>query len=130
MDAERMLMQAADNKPRFDPWKLRILREARGMTGAQLSDACGWGTFGFQQVSRFETYNRPAGKVTLRRLTQALGCKDADLLSSGREFRDNKTKFEAWRNDGSPDLGKWLLKRSIAFTNDAAQLSALGRATR
>lgn len=128
MDAERMLIAAADNKLRFDPWKLRVMREARGITGQQLSDICGWGKFGFQQVSRFETYTRAVGKVTLRRLVEALKCKETDLLSTGKEFRENQAKFSEWREDGSPALGDWLIKRVVLFTNNNAQLYALSKA--
>ena len=122
-------MQAADNKPRFDPWKMRTLREARGLTGVQVSQACGWCSFGFQQVSRFESYAKSVGKVTLQRLCKALDCKESDLLSTGPEWRANKAKFEAWKAGGRCDLGRWLLNKHD-FSNDGAQLAALGKLKR
>lgn len=111
---EMALIDSEDKKPRFDPWKMRLWRKAKGMTAQQLSNAAGYGHAGLKSISQIERYVLKAGAVTLRRLSDALDVKDTDLLSTGGEWRANRAKYDAWVADGRPNLAAWLTAKSNA----------------
>jgi transcriptional regulator with XRE-family HTH domain len=66
------------------PNRLRALREARGLTLAELAEAAGTTN---QQISHLELGKRQLTVEWLRRLGQALGCHPWAIVEGERERR-------------------------------------------
>ena len=98
-----------------DPWKIRLRREALGLTQPQVGEALGlkWPAMG---VSRIEGYVRGLDEATMLALAEVLRCDPADLCSGAAEWwRNYRTAHESrpWRNvsatekQKSADAARW-----------------------
>lgn len=108
---ERLLLAKDADKPRLDPWKLRVWRKTKGITQRELAAKMSKSAYAYHEISRVERYLVTAGKRTLRRLAEALELTEADLLSRGSVWLENREKFEAWDSEGRPNLARWLRER-------------------
>ena len=108
MNAEEALIEAEAARLRFDPWKLRLWREAKGMTCQNVADACGLSGRAALEVSRWETYRTPVGRNVLGRIAHAMGIPESSFLSNRAEWDANLAKYERWVKDKRPKLAAWL----------------------
>lgn len=109
--AEKMLLAADESAPRFDPWTLRCLMTARGLTLKGLAELSGYGSAGDRDLGKICRYAQPVGPTTLARLAKALDVAENELLSAGPEWRANKVKYERWVAEGRQPLARWLKSR-------------------
>jgi len=107
---EQEIVKADEKRLRFDPWKLRLWRTAKGMSGAELASLMGIPKRGELQVSRWETYHTPVGPVTWSKLADALDIDAVELLSDGPTSRKSMMAYEKWIKAGKPRLATWLAK--------------------
>ncbi len=91
-----------------DPWKIRLRREALGLTQPQVGEALGlrWPAM---YVSRLESYVRQVDEATLTALAALFKCDPSDLCSGAAEWwRNHKTAHESrpWRNVSATEKDK------------------------
>ncbi len=109
-DPRQLLMDA--DKPRFDPWLLRLWRERAGLTQSELADAMHGTPYAKQEVSRIERYAVAPRKGTVARLAAALKVAELDLCSTAHVWSANRAEYDAWCADGRPPLASWLRELS------------------
>jgi len=100
MNPIEALRDAAEHDAtRPDPWKLRCLRELRGIGQVDLGREAGWATTGHScpTISRIERYDLPFGPVRAGALALALGVHPSSLMSSEVEYEDNRAAYQRWR---------------------------------
>lgn len=110
MDAEQALVAAEAERPRFDPWKLRVWMNARDVTCEKLAAECGLSGRASLEVSRWQTYRTPVGPTLLARIAKALGIEQQALLSNMQEWERNLGRYESWRADKRPPLAAWVAR--------------------
>ncbi len=115
-DIERELVSSVEDAPRFDPWKLRLLRAKAGVDLRRLSEAARLGRNGHTSLCRYEggrTVPPPAVVEELALALSRLGCGEvvsADLLSAPGEQAENASKHARWKSSGRGDIAEWLAK--------------------
>ena len=109
-----LLRRRVVDNPRLDPWKVRIAREARGLTQAQLADALGYADGGAATISRIESYLMTAGPKRAAALARALQVNERLLLSVEETWVANRATYYEWVAAGRPDLRQWIAARKAA----------------
>ena len=109
-----LLRRRVVDKPRLDPWKVRVLREARGFTQAQLADLLGYADGGAATISRIESYLMTAGPKRSAALARALGVNEHRLRSVEESWVANRATYDEWVAAGRPDLRQWIAARKAA----------------
>lgn len=79
-----------------DPWKIRLRREAAGLTQPQVGEALGAG-WPAMTISRLEGYTLAVTPEVLAALAQLFGCDEVDLCSSAAAWHKNHDLFVARR---------------------------------
>jgi transcriptional regulator with XRE-family HTH domain len=88
--------------------RLRALREAAGMSGTELADACGWGQ---PKVSKIETGRQLATEEDVRAWARAVGADPESLLALRGK---TSAVFSAWRDQVAAAGGGAALQDEIA----------------
>lgn len=96
-----------------DPWKLRCLRELRGVKQHALGQFVGWAVTAHScpTISRIENYSISFGLVRSAELAKALGVEPDSLLSTTSEYESNRATFHRWSNGPTP-LRSFLLSEA------------------
>lgn len=113
IDPAADLAASQPQRPRFDPWKLRCIREHRELTQGELGRAIGLSaTCAPVAICRAEIYKQEPYPKRLQLLAHALLCTPADLCSTPDELAANRATFDRWTAEGRLNLRWWLRKQA------------------
>ena len=100
--------------PRLNPWRLRLARELRGLTQAQLAAQAGY-KGGATRLCRIERYadedaGIKHGRPVAFRWSKALRLTADDLCSDDATIAADRAQHDAWRASGLP-LREWAQRQ-------------------